>query len=92
MNAKSLFLAVAMASLMSAHQAHGALVTDSSGFGTSTVYDFSAYSACTSYGAPCGAPPQTLTGSDISFAGTPGFSGSALYNDGWGLLDNGLVG
>lgn len=69
--------------------AEATLVTSSAGFTSPTVYNFSAYAGCTSFAASCGAPPQTLIGTSIAFTGTPGSTGSALYNGPWGLLANG---
>ncbi len=89
MHIKASIHLAAIAALSAGTLAHASLVTNSGGFPNPTTYDFSAYSGCTNYGAACGAPPQTLIGTSILFTGTPGFSGSALYNAAWALNANG---
>jgi hypothetical protein len=82
---------LAAALLSATSTAHAAVVTDLSGFGSPTVYDFSAYSACVLSNfntAPCVVPQNPLTGSTIEMSGTGGVP-AFVYNDRFNIGSNG---
>ena len=70
-----------------------ALVTDSSGFTSPLVIDFSQYAVCTNAGGPGCAPPLDvggLVGQVVNFTATAGINGGSAFNGNFGLLQNGI--
>ena len=70
--------------------ASAVLVTDTSGFGSSLVVNFSQYAGCTNFASPgCAAPLDVggLVGRTVNFTGTSPVA--SVFNGGFGLGSNG---
>lgn len=90
---RQLFASMLVASGLWAGQAGATLITSNAGFTSPSVIDFSQFAAaCGSFGAAgCQGPLNVgaLVGETVTFTGTPGFNGAAVYNGGFGLIGNG---
>jgi hypothetical protein len=85
-------LVAALVILALAGPALATLVTDSSGFGSPLVIDFSQYAGCISFATSgCAAPLNVggLVGQTVNFTATAGFSGGSAYNAVFSLAGNG---